>query len=171
MHKMVVVINGRGGVGKDTMCEIIGKHYRVWNISSIDPIKKIAFDNGWDGKKSEKARKFLADLKQLFVEFNDLPQKYLLEKYKQFLKSDKDILFVQIREANEIAKFKDSIGGECVTLLIRGRADVKKEWNNVADDEVENYKYDFYYENNKKLEDVENDFLQFFNQMIDFTKA
>ena len=167
MHKLVVVINGSGGVGKDTLCEIVGRHYNVLNVSSIDPIKKIALKNGWNGEKNEKTRKFLADLKQLFVEFNDLPQKYLIDRYQEFLKDDKDILFVHIREVNEIIKFKDNVGGECVTLLIRGRDSIKREWNNVADDDVEKYKYDYCYENNKSLEEVENDFLLFFEQILE----
>ena len=35
MEKRVVIINGKGGVGKDTLCNIIGKKYAVKNISSI----------------------------------------------------------------------------------------------------------------------------------------
>ena len=106
MHKLVIVINGSGGVGKDSICSIVGKHYSTMNISSVDPIKKIAFENGWDGRKNEKSRKFLADLKQLFVDFNDLPCKYLLDKYQEFLESNNEILFVHIREPEEISKFK-----------------------------------------------------------------
>lgn len=161
MQKLVVVINGSGGVGKDTICELAGKHYKVMNISSIDPIKRIALENGWDGKKSERSRKFLADLKQLFVDFNDLPQKYLMEKYCEFLKSDREILFVHIREPREIARFKENIGESCVTLLIRGKSDSNRRWNNAADDEVENYEYDYYYVNSKPLGEVEKDFLAF----------
>ena len=74
----------------------------------MDLIKlKIALDNGWNGEKSKKSRRFLADLKQLFVWFNDLPQQYLLQKYQEFLENDKDILFVHIRESKEIIKFKN----------------------------------------------------------------
>lgn len=160
MQKLVIVINGSGGVGKDTICEAVGRHYSVMNVSSVDPIKKIAYDNGWDGEKNAKSRKFLADLKRLFVDFNDLPQRYLLEKYQEFLKSDREILFVHIREPREIARFKEGVGGRCVTLLIRGREDQRKEWNNAADDEVENYVYDYYYVNSKPLEEMEQDFLE-----------
>lgn len=166
MQKIIIIINGSGGVGKDTICEIVGKYYSIMNISSIDPIKKIAFENGWKGEKSEKTRKFLADLKQLFVDFNDLPQKYLMQKYQEFLINDKEILFVHIREANEIIKFKNNIVGKCVTLLIKGRDSIKKDWNNMADDDVENYKYDFCYENKKALDEVEDDFMLFFNQIL-----
>lgn len=167
MQQLVIIINGSGGVGKDTICDIVGKHYKTMNISSVDPIKKIAYESGWNGEKNEKSRKFLADLKQLFVDFNDLPCKYLMNKYQEFLASDNEILFVHIREPEEIAKFKNDIGGNCITLLIRGRTPVKKEWNNKADDEVENYKYDFSYSNVKGLEEVENDFLTFFKLILE----
>ena len=51
MNKLIVVINGRGGVGKDTLCSFVSDNYNVMNISSIDPIKEIAKTIGWDGKK------------------------------------------------------------------------------------------------------------------------
>ncbi len=165
MQKIVLVINGSGGVGKDTICAIVAKHFKTMNISSVDPIKKIAYENGWNGRKNEKSRKFLADLKQLFVDFNDLPQKYLKEKYEEFLKNDEEVLFVHIREPKEIEKFQD-IAKESKTLLIRGRANSKKEWNNTADDEVENYQYDYYYTNSKPLSELESDFMEFFENTI-----
>ncbi|RKI43473.1 hypothetical protein D7V86_06535 [bacterium D16-51] len=167
MHKLVIVINGSGGVGKDTICNIVGKHYRTMNISSVDPIKKIASENGWDGGKNEKSRKFLADLKQLFVDFNDLPCKYLLGKYQEFLESSNEILFVHIREPEEISKFKKSVQKSCITLLIRRTSHTKKEWNNTADDNVEHFNYDFYYDNIKPYGEIENDFLAFFNSILE----
>lgn len=169
MRKLVIVINGSGGVGKDTLCDIVAKYYKTMNVSSVDPIKKIAFENGWDGEKNEKSRKFLADLKQLFVEFNDLPQKYLMKKYQEFLNSDLEVLFVHIREPKEISRFKNNVGENCITLLIRGRQDSKKEWNNLADDEVEDYEYDYYYENNKRIDEVEKDFSGFFKDIFSCT--
>ncbi len=166
MRKLVIVINGSAGVGKDTICETVGRHYRVMNVSSIDPIKRIASENGWNGSKDEKSRRFLADLKQLFVDFNDLPQRYLMERYRDFLGGDREILFVHIREPQEIAKFKSSVGEGCVTLLVRGRERARKAWNNAADDAVENYKYDYYYVNCRSLKNMESDFMRFFNTEI-----
>ena len=46
MRKMVFVINGRGGVGKDTLCELAAKAYSVKNVSSITPIKELAAQVG-----------------------------------------------------------------------------------------------------------------------------
>ena len=42
MNKTVLVINGAGGVGKDTLCAMAAEKFRVENISSITPIKEIA---------------------------------------------------------------------------------------------------------------------------------
>ena len=51
MKKYVVIINGKGGVGKDTLCDIVSKKYCVNNVSSITPIKQIAQIGGWKGEK------------------------------------------------------------------------------------------------------------------------
>lgn len=37
--KMIVIINGKGGVGKDTLINSVSKIFRVKNVSSITPIK------------------------------------------------------------------------------------------------------------------------------------
>jgi adenylate kinase len=62
MNKAVIIINGAGGVGKDTICDLAAKHFKVKNISSITPIKELAARCGWGGEKDDKARKFLSDL-------------------------------------------------------------------------------------------------------------
>jgi adenylate kinase family enzyme len=166
VKKIVIVINGSGGVGKDTLCEIVGKYYNTINVSSVDPIKEIAYKNGWNGDKSAKSRKFLADLKKIFVEFNNLPGRYLQSKYEEFVLNDRQIMFVHIREPKEIEKFKASIDLPCITLLIQGRETTRTVWKNSSDDDVENYNYDFYYKNHKPLDEVEKDFIEFFNNLL-----
>ena len=97
--KKVIVINGRGGVGKDTLCEFAAKRYKVMNISSITPIKELAMQIGRDGAKDLRSRKFLSDLKQLTSEYNDYPNNYLLRKCREFEKSEYELLFVHSRLA------------------------------------------------------------------------
>lgn len=171
MRKLVVVINGSGGVGKDTICSVVAAHHKTLNYSSVDPIKKIAKDNGWNGEKTEKSRKFLSDLKKLFIDFNDLPLNYMLGRYREFLESDNEVLFLHIREAEEIEKLVRSIrelGGNVATLLIRGRNDANKAWHNVSDDAVENYRYDYIYDNVKSLDELDADFMAYFEaNMVD----
>lgn len=169
MEKIVIIINGNGGVGKDTLCEFAAKHFNVQIISSITPIKEIAQKyGGWSGQKDSKSRKFLADLKELFVDYNDLPFQYLCKEYSQFMKREAQILFVHIREGAEIEKFKKQIPGSCYTLLVTRESNEKTRWGNESDDNVKKYAYDLIYENNKPLEESELDFCNF---LIDNTQG
>lgn len=161
MKKAVLVINGVGGVGKDTLCDLAAKHFRVKNISSITPIKEIAAMCGWDGAKDQKGRKFLSDLKLLCVEYNDYPTVWLMRQYHVFLAADDEIMFVHIREPQEIEKFVRATDGVAKTLLIRGGDRFPKEqhrYGNSADDGVENYRYDYYFMNDGSLDEAERRF-------------
>ena len=167
MKKAVLVINGQGGVGKDALCDIAKKHFKVRNISSITPIKEIAKMCGWDGTKDDRSRKFLADLKQLSVEYNDYPTLWALEQYKEFLTTDEEIMFVHIREPEEIRKFVDKTEGEAKTLLVRAGDRIKRgAFGNSADDLVENYNYDLYFMNDKTLEEAESGFVALLSSLL-----
>ena len=48
----------------------------------------------------------------------------------------------------------------CVTLLVR-RNRVRQQWGNASDDNVENYDYDYCYDNDKELSEAEEDFRHF----------
>ena len=169
MGKYVFVINGPGGVGKDTLCAMAAKHFRVRNVSSITPIKQIAAACGWQGEKTDRARKFLADLKSLTAEYNDFPSRWVLKEYEAFLDSEDEILFVHIREGEEIKKFVDGTEGKAKTLLIRGGARFhrkKEKYGNAADDGVENYRYDFVFYNDRPLSETEGAFVAFLRRAM-----
>lgn len=167
MQKLVLVINGCGGVGKDTLCDMAAKHYRVKNVSSITPIKELATACGWQGEKTDRARKFLADLKALTVAYNDYPTNWIFERYREFLSGEEQLMFVHIREGAEIAKFVEATEGAAKTLLIRGGERMKEKcaqgYGNAADDEVESYDYDYYFVNDRPLEETEELFVGFLN--------
>lgn len=172
MQKTVIVINGQGKSGKDTVCKITAKRYRVKNVSAIDPVKKLASFIGWQGEKDDKSRKMLADLKQILIAYNDYPFNYIMNSINEFLASDEQIMFAHIREGDEIKKVVDAcskLGVNALTLLIR-RNDkffVHKTFGNAADDEVENYPYDFIYSgNNDTVSDLEGSFNEFFDKNI-----
>ena len=170
MEKIVIIINGAGGAGKDTICDLTAKHYKVKNISAITPIKDIAQNYGWNGEKDARSRKFLSDLKRVFIDYNDLPTKYLYGQYKEFLESKNEILFVHIREKEEIEKFKKLVDIRCKTLLIdRQNIDVEK-WGNASDDEVKNFQYDLYFENNKSLAEIEQKLVSFLSSLLTTTE-
>lgn len=172
MNKLVIVINGQGRSGKDTICKITAKRYKIKNVSAIDPVKKIAAEFGWQGEKDDKARKMLADLKQILIAYNDYPFKYIMQNVSDFMLSDEQIMFAHIRESDEIAKVVKACGEKGVnvlTLLVK-RNDkffVKKTYGNAADDGVENYPYDLIYSgNNDTVEYLEKDFNEFFDKNI-----
>lgn len=165
MEKTVIIINGKGGAGKDTLCAAAAKRYRVENVSSIDPIKAIAARHGWKGEKDDRARKFLSDLKRVFTDYNDLPNRWLEERYHEFLSGDREILFVHIREGSQIAGFRRRVTGKCLTLLVRSPR-TEAAYGNSSDDEVENYPYDYIYENDKPLEQAGEDFLAFLQDVF-----
>ena len=168
MKKLVVIINGNGGVGKDTLCDFATESFSVRNISSVTPIKEIASRYGWKGEKDAKARKFLADLKEAFVVYNDLPFTYIKEQYHQFLESDtEEVMFVHIREGEEIDKVKQYIKTPCIALLVTRHQHRKTCWGNASDDNVADYKYDYEYSNDKKLTEAKTDFVSFLKTVFE----
>ncbi len=167
MKKLTLVINGRGGVGKDTLCEAAAARFRVKNISSITPIKALAAICGWQGEKTDRARRFLADLKALTAAYNDYPTKKITEEYRAFLEGGDEILFVHIREGAEIRKFVDATGGAAKTLLVRAdRRLPAHTYGNASDDEVENYPYDYYFANDDALEVAGESFCELLSELL-----
>ena len=167
MKKLAIVINGRGGVGKDTLCDVAATRYRVMNVSSITPVKEIAALCGWQGEKTDRARRFLSDLKALLIDYNDYPTVWAKARYEEFMASDAQIMFMHIREGEEITKFVRATDGMAKTLLVRpGKRDEGRAvYGNVSDDCVEQYAYDFYYVNDLPLEEAEADFVAFLSEI------
>ena len=172
MKKLIVVINGRGGVGKDTLCDVVGQRFNTFNVSSITPIKEIAWELGWDNVKDEKGRKFLSDLKAVTMEYNpDFFIDYLIEKVKTFYLSDDSVMFVHIREIDQINKFElavqklGTLNNEITVkdLLVRRSAIDMNVYGNISDDNVFNYQYDYWYDNETKLEKVDEAFSKWFD--------
>ena len=147
-NKVVIVMNGSGGVGKDTLCEGVAKRFPVKIVSSVDPIKKIATMGGWKGEKNDAGRLLLVRLKQAFVDYNDLPLQYLKEEYESFLLGEERVMFVHIREPQEIEKFKAEV--PCKTILVTREA--AKKWNNNVDSGVFDYAYDYTFPNDEELD-------------------
>jgi hypothetical protein len=162
------VINGEAESGKDTLCDFIISSYYAEKITSITPILKIALDNGWDGTKDNKSRKLLSNLKRAFSDFNNLPNNYLINESNRFIESNNDILFVHIRESDQIEAFLANIRDACLccTLLISKKRNNASSWGNDSDDCVDNYHYEYKYNNDKRLEEAEDDFLNFFQKLL-----
>ncbi|MDY3617975.1 hypothetical protein [Agathobaculum sp.] len=168
MTKRVFVINGSGGVGKDTVCSLAARHWRVCNVSSITPILSVARAAGWDGQKSPAARRLLSRLKEVCTEYNDLPFQYCWERYQQFLSSGDELLFVHIREPEEISRFCKAVGPACAALLVRRPAmeQARGPLGNRSDDGVSQYAYDYIFENDGPMEELPQKVERFFSSLM-----
>lgn len=157
MEKKVFIVNGSGGVGKDTFCGFVGEYIHILTVSSITPIKAVAKLLGWDGTKDEKSRKFLSDLKDVCTEYNDLPMDYLRFAHNMFIEGTEDIsrgamvLFIHIREPKEIERAVKEFNAK--TILIKSNR-VPAVQGNHADENVMDYHYDFVINNNGTLDDL-----------------
>ena len=150
----IFIVNGAPGSGKTTfehmVQELLGKH-KVFILSTIDPIKKMAEQIGWKGSKTPKDRKFLSDLKDLVTEYNDGPMNYIKDElrfihniFKSYdVPTDQAVVFIDIREPHEIARAVNELGAK--TILIK--RPIVEEISNHADANVESYQYDYVIKN------------------------
>jgi len=151
--KQIWILNGTARSGKDTFADIVEKwcitqqiDIEVHNISSIDLVRRAAVLLGWDVKKNDKGRKFLSDLKLLSSKHYDGPFKYVTE----YIKTHEGIIFVHIREPDEITKIVKAIPETKTILISRDDTEVP---NNMADKNVDKFEYDIYLKNDSSLED------------------
>lgn len=79
----------------------------------------------------------------------------------QFKNSDKEILFIHIREPEEIQRAKDFFDAK--TLLIK-RENLKNIETNYSDANVDKFQYDYIIKNTT-LEELENNALSFVNEL------
>lgn len=161
----VVIINGRGGAGKDTFVNMCKNYARCEAYSSVESVKQAAYCLGWTGDKGLSDRKFLSELKDLSTWYNDGPFEELNRIYevkstedallRSFARQPRvDILFFFVREPSEIERCVNEFNAK--TLLIRRPMDGDGEYGNHADDDVENFNYDYICENNGNLEELSN---------------
>lgn len=166
INKKIFIINGSGGVGKDTFVKLVGKFIDVKNYSSVQPMKDAARLLGWNGGKTEKDRKFLSDLKVLASKYNCYTYyKNILKQIQEFLNDENTlVLFIHMRDPkdieniidiyNDIINFKGDYN-PIETILVK-RDNIKDINSNIADARVNDYKYDFTVLNNGTLLELEN---------------
>lgn len=160
--KEILIINGSGGVGKDTFVECLKEFTSVFHTSIVNQVKSIAKAIGWNGEKNENNRKFLSDLKVLIDEYNDGNYNNVAAIMRDFREGiiDSELLCIDMREGNQIERAKKEFGAKSVLVT---RNTVKHITSNIADAGVFNVKYDYHIENNGTIEDLRNtakDFLK-----------
>lgn len=159
MKKKIIVINGGAGIGKDAFVKNFSKYRKTKNFDSVGKIKELARSFGWDGLKDEKGRKLLSDLKIVTTAYNDFSYGEVCKAIAEFESSDEEVMFIHIREPQEIDRVVKNFGAK--SLILRN-SDVKRVTTNSADANVENYKYDYeisdltFKNNEKKAKDFAN---------------
>ena len=144
--KYVVIVNGKPGSGKTTFqrkcIDYLDRNDFAYGYihSSIDYIKDIYKQLGWNGQKTDKARKDLSILKQMWIDNCNGPLKHIMD-YVLKLDNDSDhIVFIDIREESEIFKFEEvfdalnPIGIRCTTVFIDRKDNDGMEYGNKSDD-------------------------------------
>jgi len=163
----IIIVNGYPQSGKDTFvsiaCKILNRQgINSYAYSSVEEVKKAAKLLGWNGVKTPTNRNALSELKDLSSLYWDGPFRSM-EKQLNFV--TEGVIFFFIREPEEIERMVKCYP-ETITVFIK-RAE-HEEATNHADQELENYIYDFYIFNNGSLERLEesiNTFLEY-NEII-----
>lgn len=166
--KTIIIINGHGGVGKDTLCKYFCQYYNGMIISMITPIKQKAKRIGWKGDKDDESRAFLSDLKKLLNKYFKECDSYIFDMVEKFDRSDKKVLFIQMREPDDIERFDKALtdkGYRVKTLLVR-RKDATKQFGNEADDGVFDYGYDYIFDNDDPIEMAHNKFVMLIKDAV-----
>lgn len=176
--KFIFVLNGTNGSGKDTFYEMIKGMEEEFgittsHISSIDSIKKMAKNYGWNGKKDEKGRELLFQLKSAWDNYNSFTQQDIFAKTKRWINNcglKPAFFFVDIREPEKIQVYIDSIEkyfGDMAfigTILIdSSRYGVA---SNVADQGVKNYEYSITINNDGSMDDLREKAHHFIDTML-----
>lgn len=168
----VVIINGKPQSGKDTFCKYAqgycddDESANTLIISSVDPLKEMLTQLGWDGTKTDKIRDMLMDMKQLWAQNQDGPTMFLFNNILEFHKActgEDNIVFVHIREPEEIKKLVnaltgfESMGIDVISLLVirEGGEDTPNQPAETrrSDDEalINSYEYDVTINNDEDL--------------------
>lgn len=168
----VVIINGKPQSGKDTFCKYAqgycddDESANTLIISSVDPLKEMLTQLGWDGTKTDKIRDMLMDMKQLWIQNQDGPTMFLFNNILEFHKActgEDNIVFVHIREPEEIKKLVnaltgfESMGIDVISLLVirKGGEDTPNQPAETrrSDDEalINSYEYDVTINNDEDL--------------------
>ena len=165
----IICVNGYARSGKDEFCNYaFTNRGLVYPFSTIDKVKQIATDLGWDGVKDKKGRKFLSDLKDCLTEYNDLPSRYIIAEIDNRMSVIDDeyyddvVFLVQMREPEEIKRWKEMYDARA--LLIQ-RPSFGGDWGNHADDNVLLGEYDYELNNDGSLKEWEDKTIKFIDMV------
>lgn len=126
---IIIPVNGKPGVGKDTVCEYIRialmrTPIKFSEYSLVDPIKDIARKCGWSGSKRPKDRDGLAQLKFILSSWLDYPFTEFINFVSKhtYLEPNVEVakplvIFVHAREYPDILRIYEAFGSHVPFVL------------------------------------------------------
>lgn len=177
--KYVIIMNGKPECGKDTFVSYAVRcindrkiGYGI-HLSSINPIKDICRQLGWNGEKTDYWRSVMSDLKAVWVESCDGPTRYILENILAYKSEHGDsFIFVDIRETYEISKIYRILKElRCINIIVKSviikRPEVdNKKHRNSSDNNVDKINYDYTIHNDSNLECLKNKAYNFIEEIV-----
>lgn len=155
MDKKIFITNGSGSKGKDTFAKSISKYVPTFKYSSVDLVKDMLEYAGIPREPKTEAKRLLySNIKDILTEYDNVPFKDIASIVSDFNNDliDTDVLLIDIREPEEIARATEAFGAE--TILVRN-PNVINITSNHADANVENYNYDYIIVNDGTLEQLD----------------
>lgn len=133
---------------------MVAKYAKTEILSSVDFVKEVAKFAGWDGVKDDRGRLFLSQLKSIMTIYDDIPFKIMKKKVEEFRNNDSEILFLDIREIDEVKKAVRQFGAE--TIIVK-RPNNRNPISNDSDRYVECYDdYTYLLNNDSDLDALDN---------------
>lgn len=157
MNKHIFIVNGGACNGKTTFEDMVLSQIDGEKYSIIDPVKELMIKNYlWNGfEKSPELRKALSDIKIALDEYCDFSFATVVSKVYDFNKSQKSLMFIDMREKEDIERAVKEFGA--VTIYVKNN-NTKIKPNNIADKFAEsehNYPYDIIIDNSNTLNELE----------------
>lgn len=156
-QKKVIIINGSATFGKNTFIKQMAKIASVEYFSTIDKYKELATQYfGYTENLKSEFRDFLSALKSVAIKYLDMPYCDTRDKVIQFLHStdDTQILFLDIREPDEIQKIVDTFGNDIVTTVLIDNPNKECVETNDSDANVFEFTYDWIIVNDGTIDDL-----------------
>lgn len=126
---IIIPVNGKPGVGKDTVCDyiriaLITTPIKFESYSLVDPIKDIAHKCGWSGSKRPKDRDGLAQLKFILGSWLDYPFTEFINFVSKHTYCEPNVevakplvIFVHAREYPDILRIFEAFGSHVPFVL------------------------------------------------------
>ncbi len=157
------IVNSYPKAGKTTFEKFVQEIYDgpCILLSTMDRVRTIAFDLGWNGEKTPKDRKFLSDLKRILMEWQDIPFQRTLQEIRRaqhYFKED-PLIFVDCREPTEIQRFVDEVSAK--TIFVSRPQVANLQQSNESDAHVGDFVYDIVISNEGSLDDLKHRAVEF----------